>query len=119
MEESAPLPQAAAPFEQELGNGHNPPPAAENGMGGGGIPEVPSVFLGNLDYGATTTDVEAIFGQPLQVPGVDLSQLPVGGIRVERVDLKRGYCFVYLKQCWTSVEQRDLVYNYAQRISGM
>lgn len=87
---------------------------SRTGSTGVSIPEIPSIFFGNLDYGASTEDIQAIFEQPL--PGIGDGMAPVG---VERVDLKRGFCFVYLKQDFKSLQEREAAYNYAQRINGM
>ena len=78
------------------------------------IPEIPSLFFGNLDYGATVGSIRAIFEKPLS--GVADNMV---NCEVEKVDLKRGFCFVYIKQNFKSIQERDAVYNYAQRLHGM
>jgi len=79
-----------------------------------GIPAIPSIFLGNLDYGTNVSDIRNIFGRPL--PGIGDGMAPM---EVEKVDLKRGFCFVYLKQNFKSLEERNAVYAYAERVNGM
>ena len=80
----------------------------------GGIPAIPSMFLGNLDYGTNVSDIRNIFERPL--PGIGDGMAPM---EVEKVDLKRGFCFVYLKQNFKSLEERNAVYTYAERVNGM
>jgi len=88
--------------------------APMDGSTSGGIPAIPSMFLGNLDYGTNVSDIRNIFERPL--PGIGDGMDPM---EVEKVDLKRGFCFVYLKQNFKSLEERNAVYTYAERVNGM
>jgi hypothetical protein len=54
-------------------------------------------FLGNLINGYSAEDISNVFEKPaIPVAGPDGGD-PLRPIPVERVDLKRGYCFVFLK----------------------
>ena len=74
------------------------------------------VFLGNLKMNYASDDVLAIFNTPIAPPGT-----PAGTykpIRVDRLDQKRGYCFVFLKDA-TSQEEKDNVERFVDALSGM
>ena len=75
-----------------------------------------SIFLGNLHLGYTTDDVREIFEKPHIPPNA-----PEGfydSIPVERIDVKRSYCFVFLKDA-TSQERKEKVERFVSDINGM
>jgi hypothetical protein len=74
-----------------------------------GSAHVRPVFLGNLEYGATADEIEDIFMRPA---------LDMPPMAVERVDLKRGFCFVFLKDLHSD-EERERVERYVEGINGM
>lgn len=81
-----------------------------------GSAAITPVFLGNLMMNYASDDVLAIFSTPLGPPGT-----PAGTykpIRVDRLDQKRGYCFVFLKDA-SSQEEKDNVERFVEAISGM
>ena len=68
------------------------------------------VFLGNLDFNVRAEDIEDVFARPV---------LDVGHpIPVDRVDLKRGFGFVFLEDA-KSQEDKDRIERYVRDISGM
>lgn len=74
------------------------------------------VFLGNLKMEYTGEDVIAIFHTPIAPSGT-----PEGTYRpipVDRLDQKRGYCFVFLKDA-VSQEDKDNAERFVAAISGM
>jgi hypothetical protein len=72
------------------------------------------VFLGNLMNVYTPEDVTAIFERPQQPKG-DKVYTPVP---VDRIDLKRGYCFVFLKDAVTQ-EDKINAERFVSAINGM
>lgn len=73
---------------------------------GGGIALRP-VFLGNLTVGYKSEEVAEIFNKPI-VPR-DVSEGTYNPFPVDRVDLKRGYCFVFLKDASSATEKEQVV----------
>jgi arginine/serine-rich splicing factor 4/5/6 len=74
------------------------------------------VFLGNLRTEYATADVHEIFSRPIAPPDT-----PPGTFRpipIDRIDLKRGYCFVFLKDA-TSQDDKDMVERFVSAINGM
>jgi hypothetical protein len=92
-----------------------------SGLGGGsndgmGALELRPVFLGNLKTGYTSTELTDIFNRPiapLSAPPGKFYPIPV-----DRVDLKRGYCFVFLKDA-TSQAHKDMAEQFVSDINGM
>ena len=69
------------------------------------------VFLGNLSHSVVMSDVEKIFTDPITDDGT-------APIPVDRVDLKRGFCFVFLKDA-ENQDEKDRTESYVSRINGM
>ena len=81
-----------------------------------GSPALRSIFLGNLHIGYTTDDVRDIFEKPHIPPNA-----PEGyydSIPVERIDVKRSYCFVFLKDA-TTQDRKDKAEKFVSDINGM
>lgn len=74
------------------------------------------IFLGNLKPNYQADDIKAIFHKPLNPPGTDPGTF--NPINVERLDQKRGYCFVFLKDAVTAAD-KDNAERYVAAISGM
>ncbi len=74
------------------------------------------VFLGNLMPTYTANSVKDLFETPQQPPNHEGE--PFGPIPVERVDLKRGYCFVFLQDA-TSEEDKTRIETFVSIINGM
>lgn len=70
------------------------------------------IFLGNLYPGYNTDDVTAVFEKPM-MDGIRFDPMPV-----DRVDVKRGYCFVFLKDA-TSQAFKEQTERYVSAINGM
>lgn len=73
------------------------------------------IFLGNLKPNYQADDVKAIFEKPILPPGQEGTLQP---ITVERLDQKRGYCFVFLKDATTAAD-KDNAERFVAAISGM
>ena len=69
------------------------------------------VFLGNLNHNVISSDVEKIFTEPITDDGA-------APVPVDRVDLKRGFCFVFLKDA-ENQDEKDRAEAYVSRINGM
>lgn len=67
------------------------------------------IFLGNLMPSCTGEAVESMFESP---PKEDLPALSV-----DRVDMKRGFCFVFLKDV-TTQSQKDDAERFVTNING-
>jgi arginine/serine-rich splicing factor 4/5/6 len=73
------------------------------------------VFLGNLDANFRSEDVIAIFEKPVEPPNPSMRFSPIA---VDRIDVKRGYCFVFLKDVSTQTE-KEQAERFVQEINGM
>lgn len=82
---------------------------AAGGSGGDGEGPVPlrGVFLGNLTAVYKSEEVAEIFNKPI-VPR-DVPEGTYNPMPVDRVDLKRGYCFVFLKDAPNATERTQVV----------
>lgn len=72
------------------------------------------VFLGNLIPGYVPEQVTDIFEKPSQ-PKADKTYEP---IPVDRIDQKRGYCFVFLKDAKTQTD-KEQAEAFISDINGM
>lgn len=72
------------------------------------------VFLGNLVPNFSTDDLRDVFEKPVQ-PKPDTPYEPIA---VDRVDQKRGYCFIFLKDA-TSQADKERVENFISDLNGM
>ena len=75
-----------------------------------------SVFLGNLHLGYTIDEVREIFEKPHVPPSAQEGFYDP--IPVARVDVKRSYCFVFLKDA-TTQESKEKVEKFVSDINGM
>ena len=89
--------------------------AARSEEGGDFSPALRPVFLGNLTGQFQAADIRDIFERPHQP---DSPEAPFDPISVERVDLKRGYCFVFLHDA-TSEEHKKRIQTFVNVINGM
>lgn len=105
--------------DDDMGDRRSPPPAQDPTTEEGGVvsysPALRPVFLGNLTGNFTAPDVRAIFELPCQP---DSPEAPFDPIPVDRVDLKRGYCFVFLQDA-TSEENKKRIETFVSVINGM
>jgi hypothetical protein len=74
-----------------------------------GSAHIRPIFLGNLDLRVTAEEISDIFTRP----ALDVPPMPV-----ERVDLKRGFAFVFLKDAKTQ-EDKERVQRYIDGIQGL
>jgi len=72
------------------------------------------VFLGNLIPNFSPEQVKEIFEKPVQ-PKPDA---PYDPIPVDRIDQKRGYCFIFLKDAITQAD-KDRAERFVSDINGM
>jgi arginine/serine-rich splicing factor 4/5/6 len=89
--------------------------ASRSEDGGVFSPVLRPVFLGNLTGQFQAAEVRDIFERPHQP---DSPEAPFDPISVERVDLKRGYCFVFLHDA-TSEEHKKRIQTFVDVINGM
>lgn len=75
-----------------------------------------SIFLGNLHLGYTTDDVANIFEKPVIPSSAEPGYFQ--SIPVERIDVKRSYCFVFLKDA-PNQEVKEKVMKFVSDINGM
>jgi RNA recognition motif-containing protein len=74
------------------------------------------VFLGNLKPNYTSEDILDIFNKPITPPGAEPGTYKP--VPVDRLDQKRGYCFVFLKDAVVQ-EDKDNAERFVAAISGM
>lgn len=106
-----PVPQDAGRYQddQDRYDGRIEESRDQGGQEVIGSAHIRPIFLGNLDMGATTEDISDLFTRP----ALNFPAMPV-----ERVDLKRGYAFVFLCDA-RSQEEKDRVEQYVDGIQGM
>ena len=119
-ERAASPPPAESAGEGETQPSEEAPPAAEQGNEGGsgdviGSAALRPVFLGNLITSYSAGLVQELFEKPMNPPNADGTFTP---IPVDRIDLKRGYCFVFLKDA-TSQSDKDNCERFVSAINGM
>ena len=113
--------------EESQENGNHAVASADNGKsnpGGGddsngdviGSAALRPVFLGNLKSNYVAEDVIAVFERPQKNP--QFPDRTYKSVPVERVDLKRGYCFVFLKDA-VSQEAKEHAERFVSDINGM
>lgn len=74
-----------------------------------GSAHIRPIFLGNLDINVTAEEISDLFTRPY---------LDMPPMRVERVDLKRGFAFVFLEDA-KSEDEKQRVERYVDGIQGM
>lgn len=89
---------------------------SENGSAVTGSTAIRPVFLGNLKPTYNADDIMAIFHRPIAPPGTDPDRFKP--IPIDRLDQKRGYCFVFLKDAVVQ-EDKDNAEQFVEAISGM
>jgi hypothetical protein len=94
---------------------HEPPPPSDQQQNGTdsamiGSAHLRPVFLGLLDYHTTVEDIEDLFLRP--------TIRAMEAIPVDRVDLKRGYAFVFFREA-TSQADKERLERYVEEINGM
>jgi hypothetical protein len=113
QEANPPGPPAAAEPERA------PPPAEHHNGDTGeviGSAAIRPVFLGNLVTNYSAGMVQDLFDKPIPPPNSpEGTYTPV---HVDRVDLKRGYCFVFLKDA-TCQADKDNAERFVTAINGM
>jgi len=77
------------------------------------------VFLGNLSHDATPADIQGIFKCPFVSYAPEGSDIdPNAPIGVDHVDMKRGFCFVFLKDA-TSEAEKLRVEHFVSELNGL
>eukprot|EP00571_Detonula_confervacea_P004612 CAMPEP_0172328858 /NCGR_PEP_ID=MMETSP1058-20130122/60570_1 /TAXON_ID=83371 /ORGANISM="Detonula confervacea, Strain CCMP 353" /LENGTH=410 /DNA_ID=CAMNT_0013045991 /DNA_START=1022 /DNA_END=2254 /DNA_ORIENTATION=+ len=85
--------------------------------GNGGNLYLRPVFLGNLSHGCMASDIENIFNNPAPSSGSMDGEVKMP-VPLDRVDMKRGYAFVFLKDP-ESLAAKELAETYVAEINGM
>ena len=119
MAEEEPVREQEEALHPPEENGGSAAAPAEGGGGAGEATvnlELRPVFLGNLKTGYSATEVTEIFNRPIVPPNSPEGKY--GPVPVDRVDLKRGYCFVFLKDA-TSQAHKDMAELFVSDINGM
>jgi hypothetical protein len=89
-----------------------------------GSAAMPSLFLGNLYMDFSPEEIQAVFEQPFQPPPSSASDAdsPMTKqwepVPVDHVDVKRGYCFVFLKDAKSQAD-KERVEAYVKAIQGV
>ena len=96
------------------GGNYNP-----TGLGTGIRP----IFLGNLSHSALSSDVEHVFRNPVSRGSYGEEKeegmaSEIAPFDLDRVDMKRGYCFVFLQDPKT-IEEKNRIEAYVGEINGM
>jgi hypothetical protein len=76
------------------------------------------VFLGNLKDNFSADDIMNIFHAPMSIATPSADQDLFRPIPVDRLDQKRGYCFVFLKDAVDATD-KDNAERFVAAISGM
>jgi hypothetical protein len=74
------------------------------------------LFFGNLVPNYSTDQITKLFEHPEEFRNVlpnDISPIPI-----DRIDIKRGYCFVFFKDA-TSVQEKQRIESFCMTINGM
>lgn len=110
-------PEAEEAISEEAPNSAAPEaePAAES-EGLVGSAAIRPVFLGNLKGVFEAEQVTEIFSKPIIPPGTEEGKY--SPFAVDRVDLKRGYCFVFLKDA-PSQGYKEQAESFVAAINGM
>eukprot|EP00984_Skeletonema_dohrnii_P021927 scaffold11059_cov72-Skeletonema_dohrnii-CCMP3373.AAC.1 len=106
-------------------NSFTSPPNNQNndGLGSGIRP----IFLGNLSHSALSSDVEHMFRNPVSrgssygTNGEEKEEgmaSEIAPFDLDRVDMKRGYCFVFMQEPKT-IEEKNRIEAYVGEINGM
>ncbi|CAJ1957304.1 unnamed protein product [Cylindrotheca closterium] len=101
--------EAPPPAEAET----NEPDAKGNVIGS---PAIRPIFLGNLRGVFEAEQVSEVFTKPIIPP--DLDQSSFKPFPVDRVDVKRGFCFVFLKDAASQADKDDAE-RFVSAINGM
>lgn len=105
---------ALDPTPSSSQNGEEQKPREGNDMVIGSAAIRP-IFLGNLKPEYTAEDITRIFENPSSLSSLDRTfrEFPV-----DHIDLKRGFCFVFLKDADTESYKNDAV-AFIEAINGM
>ncbi|KAL3810170.1 hypothetical protein ACHAXA_007057 [Cyclostephanos tholiformis] len=93
------------------------------GSTGGGNLYLRPIFFGNLSHSCLATDVEKLFINPPPLPGGGGGMDDGAGearspFSLDRVDMKRGFCFVFLKDP-PNVNEKRRCEDFVEEINGM
>jgi arginine/serine-rich splicing factor 4/5/6 len=112
QEEARPAEASASAQGAAAAHGNDDNASAEGGGSAAGGLSLRPVFVGNLTIGYKAEEVAEIFNRPIaprDVPDGTYNPIPV-----DRVDLKRGYCFVFLKDAASATEKEQVVSGFCQ-----
>ena len=115
-EEDAPQETGTTEAAAEETNGDAAAAAAPTEDAVTGSTAIRPVFLGNLKPNYAADDIIRIFEQPVVPPGTEEGTYKP--IPVDRLDQKRGYCFVFLKDAIVQ-DDKDNAEKFVAAISGM
>lgn len=81
-----------------------------------GSPAIRPIFLGNLSGVFEAEKVSEVFTKPIIPSGMDEGSFKP--FPVDRIDVKRGFCFVFLKDAATQADKDDAE-RFVSAINGM
>jgi RNA recognition motif-containing protein len=103
-------PSSSSAIDPNSSNANNSHPSVpSNSSNIIGSAHIRPIFLGNLDMNVTAEDISDLFTRPA------LNAQPMS---VERVDLKRGFAFVFMNDAQTQGD-KDRIEQYVDGIQGM
>jgi len=105
-----------APREQGESEGHQDNENNDSGSKVIGSAAMRPVFLGNLIPEYSSDKILELFTRPIPPPGA--TEETYRPIPVDRVDVKRGFCFVFLKDA-ASQEDKEQAEKFVEALTGM
>lgn len=81
-----------------------------------GSPAIRPIFFGNLSGVFEAEKVSEVFTKPIIPPGFDEGSFKP--FPVDRIDVKRGFCFIFLKDAVNQTEKDDAE-RFVSAINGM
>lgn len=115
-EEPAATEEAPAPAPAPEAEESEEKPEEKNGEAVIGSAAIRPIFLGNLRGVFESEQVTEVFTKPIVPPNT-----PEGTFSpfdIDRIDVKRGYCFVFLKDAKNQAE-KDSAERFVTAINGM
>ena len=78
------------------------------------------LFFGNLLLDYSTDEITNLFEHPERIAALSnhINTNEAQPIYIDRIDIKRGYCFVFLKDA-TSLQEKQRIESFCMTINGM
>lgn len=75
------------------------------------------LFFGNLLLNYSTDQIKNLFEHPESIDTLP-NHTELRPIPIDRIDIKRGYCFVFFKDA-TSIQEKERIESFCMTINGM